>query len=538
MRALGARAPASTLNRIEPRRPIPPHVDKVPGTSASERVARTEPASWTFGSVMSAPPADGPEIAKTLASAGHKRLELASNATPATALSTMAGPPSEESASGRRLSDPPPQAVVDGRYRILGRLGAGAMGIVYSAEDVLLKRPVALKVIEPSLARTANALDRFVREARALARLRHDNVVQIYAFGSHEASLFFAMEYVDGASLATILDKHVASGTTLPLGKVLEILSHVARGLDAAHAMNIVHRDVKPSNIVIERVTGRPVLIDFGLARHVAGPSPHSSLTAAGTPSYMAPEQARNDATLISPQTDVYSLACMAFELLTGHPVFEGEDIHQMVLAHALNAPRLPSAIRRQYEVFDALFARALAKHPRYRHASCGELVEALASTARAAGLLEQHDARATVAARQVARGPRVLILAEDDGMRRAVVREVTRAVQRIGHSFGVECTSEPGLLVSAFEREPATVVIIDDDRTAGQSISLAGHLRSLAGGANAEVIVMTRNMLAGRDDWDAVGARRLSKPLNMRALAAALDVACATAASKTSSAD
>lgn len=442
----------------------------------------------------------------------------------------MSSPPDEDPKIAQTLASADREHVlIDGRYRILGRLGAGAMGIVYRAEDVLLKRPVGLKVIEPSLAKTANALDRFVREARALARLRHDNVVQIYAFGSHEASFFFAMEYIDGAPLTTILDRSIASGTTLPLEKVLEILSQVARGLDAAHAMNIVHRDVKPSNIMIERVTGRPVLIDFGLARHVAGPSPESSLMAAGTPSYMAPEQARNDATLISPQTDVYSLACVAFELLTGHLVFQGEDIHQMLLAHALDAPRLPSTLRREYEVFDALFARALAKYPRYRHASCGEFVAALSTAARDAGLLERHDAQAAIETS----GPRVLILAEDDGMRRAVIREVTRSTGRVGHPFGVECTAEPDLLVSAFSREPAAIVIIDDDRTAGQSISLAGRLRAMAGGADAEVIVMTRNMLAGRDEWDAVGARRLSKPLNMRALAASLDLACANIASK-----
>lgn len=485
----------------------------------------------------SSSPADGPEPAETLGSTDRKRLELASSAASASTLSMAAGSPGDEGALDPRAPAPPAQIVVDGRYRITGRLGAGAMGIVYSAEDVLLKRPVALKVIDPSLAGTPNALDRFVREARALARVRHDNVVQIYAFGSHEASLFFAMEYVDGATLATILDEHLASGATIPLGTVLEILARIARGLDAAHAMNIVHRDVKPSNIVIERETGRPVLIDFGLARHVAGASPQSSLTAAGTPSYMAPEQARNDATLISAQTDVYSLACMAFELLTGHPVFEGEDIHQMVLAHAQDAPRLPSSVRGEYAVFDVVFARGLAKHPRDRHASSGELVDELTATARAAGLLDGNETRTAVTAPDVTRGPRVLILAEEDGVRRAVVREVTRALQRIGHSFGVECTSEPARLVSAFAREPATVVIIDDDRAAGRSLSLVGHLRSMAGGANAEVIVMTRDMLAGRDAWDAVGARRLSKPLNMRAVATALDVAFATVASRTSSA-
>jgi serine/threonine protein kinase len=182
-----------------------------------------------------------------------------------------------------------PALIIDGRYRVESELGRGGMGVVYVARDAWLDRPVALKVIAASWASDARATDRFQKEAKALASVRSQHVVQVYAFGPHEGSYFFAMEYVHGRSLRAIIAEHKQHNATIPVHRTLAILSQIANGISAVHAAGIIHRDVKPANIVIEDDTGRPVLVDFGLAS--PGDDPSQAI-AMGTPQYMAPEQA------------------------------------------------------------------------------------------------------------------------------------------------------------------------------------------------------------------------------------------------------
>jgi eukaryotic-like serine/threonine-protein kinase len=418
--------------------------------------------------------------------------------------------------SGVATRELPSSELVDGRYRIIGQLGAGAMGIVFRAEDVMLQRPAALKMIEPELARDPDAVDNFLREARALARLRHDNVVQIYAFGKSDDSYFFAMEYVDGEDLETINDRYVIRKEVFPLARALEILAPIASGLSAAHARDLVHRDVKPSNIVIERESGRPVLVDFGIARQLSVLDTRSSLCA-GTPTYMAPEQVRNEKALISPKTDVYALACTAFELLVGRPVFEGSGARDLLVSQVSDMPPLVSTFRPEYAVFDAVFARALAKDPHYRHETCVAFVEELVEATRAGGLLGQPEPPS-------AGGTRVLLLAGVDGVGRAVVRELERSIGASGAHAAIEILSARSEVLSAFERDPAALVVLDDDRAGGASIEIAGYLRQLPSGEHAKIVVLTRDMLAERGVWDAVGAQRVAKPLSLRALGSVVD--------------
>ena len=271
--------------------------------------------------------------------------------------------------------------VIDGRYRVLGRIGSGAMGIVLRAEDLFLQRPVAIKIVDPGV--DPNVSERFVKEAQSLARVRHENVVQVYAFGRFQQASYLAMELVVGHSLESIIDAHAAAQNTVALPRAMAILRAMALGLDAVHHRELVHRDVKPANVIIEKNTDRPVLIDFGLARRRSVSNPRMSLTG-GTPSYMAPEQASDPQGLrIGPRTDLYALACTAFELLTGRPEFEGTDIFQVLLQHMNDAPRAISTVRPDLAAFDDILIRALAKEPNDRFASATELV----SGARGAGL-------------------------------------------------------------------------------------------------------------------------------------------------------
>lgn len=255
-------------------------------------------------------------------------------------------------------------ALIDNRYRVLGRLAQGGMGIIYRAEDVLLQRPAALKVVDPSLAHSEETLELFRREARALARLRHDNVVQIYAFGAAGPLHFFAMELIDGRNLDDILLEHLEAGRSMPLDLVVEIVQKVASGLTAAHARSVTHRDVKPANIVLEHESGRPVLVDFGIARHAK--DTHSN-SLSGTPTYMAPEQARGGPT--DGYCDVYGLGVVAYQALTGRPPFLGSTSVEILVQH-LNrpvpplAPRCPDAPYGLVELVERMLAKKFEERP------------------------------------------------------------------------------------------------------------------------------------------------------------------------------
>lgn len=264
-----------------------------------------------------------------------------------------------------------PSLLVDGRYAVESELGRGAMGVVHLARDVGLGRQVALKLIYPRFAQDARYVERFRREASALASLRHEHVVEVYAFGRHEDSYYFAMEYIAGKSLEQIVVSHAANNSFVPISLALPILSRIARGLESVHASGQLHRDVKPGNIVIENRTGRAVLVDFGLVKTMhSGEQKQTDVV--GSPPYMAPEQIVPSRAPdgLTARTDVYALGCTAFELLTGRVPFEGGSIYEMMHAHLTEPPPLVSKIRPDSEHLDSVIAKAMAKDPSQRFAS------------------------------------------------------------------------------------------------------------------------------------------------------------------------
>lgn len=268
-------------------------------------------------------------------------------------------------------------AIVDGRYSLEKVIGSGAMGVVYLARDLNLDRPLALKLIARELAQDSQTIARFRREAQALATVKHQHVVQVYAYGPHDGAYFFAMEFIDGETLDHVMAAHVSP---LPLERVTEILRSVASGLGAVHAKKLVHRDVKPGNIVIEHSTGRPVLVDFGLAANVRPTDGRTSFVG-GTPYYMAPEQIKageNNAPPPGPEADQYALACMTFELLTGHPPFESTTVTAILAGHLHRAPPLLSTTHPDLAAIDAPLQKALSKKPEHRFESCEAFIAAL----------------------------------------------------------------------------------------------------------------------------------------------------------------
>ncbi len=258
-------------------------------------------------------------------------------------------------------------------YVIGRRLGSGAMGTVYEAHDTALDRVVAVKVVNPELASDREMVERFGREARAAARANHDNLTHIYFVGRAEGRPFFAMEHVPGENL----EDRVRRSGPLPLAQAVDVLVQAARGLAAAHAVGVVHRDVKPSNVIL-MPDGRVKVTDFGLAKSGGGdPSASAVGRLTGTPDYMSPEQCRADG--VDARSDVYSLGLTAWFLLGGRPAYQaqsvvavlGDQMHTPLPPLASVRPELPPAV-------DAVLARLCAKDPAARPASMDEVARLL----------------------------------------------------------------------------------------------------------------------------------------------------------------
>jgi multiple sugar transport system substrate-binding protein len=274
-------------------------------------------------------------------------------------------------------------------YRIEALVGRGGMGVVYRALDLRLKRPVALKLIAPALAADAAFRERFLRESELAASLDHSHIVPVYAAGELDGQLWIAMRYVQGEDLRALLERE---GPLEP-ARTLGLLSQVAAALDAAHAGGLVHRDVKPANMLVTLEDGEEhyYLSDFGLARSGeahpdAGQAPHLS----GTPDYTPPEQIESRSS--DGRADVYALGCVLYECLAGAPPFRRERAVATLFAHINDPPPSLHTLRPELpEAIDAVLARALAKEPDDRYGSCRELIEA---SRAALGLRERSFTR------------------------------------------------------------------------------------------------------------------------------------------------
>jgi serine/threonine protein kinase len=269
-----------------------------------------------------------------------------------------------------------PGALVAG-YRIESRIGAGGMAVVFRARDERLGRSIALKVMAPEWTGDEEYRRRFVAESRAAARVDDPHVIPVYEAGTAGGVLFIAMRLVAGTDLRGVLRREGA----LPPGRALELLSPVASALDAAHAAGLVHRDVKPGNILVDERPGRPdhvYLADFGLSKGAAG---GVSLTGAGlyvgTPNYSAPEQIQGYD--VDGRADQYAMACVAFEVFTGRVPYARDQPMAVLLAHVSEPPPSLAARRPDLPVtVDQVMARALAKQPEQRYASCRDFTDAL----------------------------------------------------------------------------------------------------------------------------------------------------------------
>lgn len=268
--------------------------------------------------------------------------------------------------------------ILENKYRLLNEIGRGAMGTVFLAEDMSLRRRVAIKFLLPELDASADCAIRFKQEAVGMASVRHNNVAQIYSYAEHGGNLYFVMEYLDGETIENLVDAHNRRGFFIPLSDAMDMLVQAAQGLSAVHRAGVVHRDIKPANIMLTDDGRRTVIMDFGLVRNVEIEREMRSLV--GTPAYMAPEIAEGrPGSDRSPLVDIYSFGVSAFEMLTGSLPFNGRTWVEIVRKHITEMPPFPSERRPGLpEKLDEFIFRTMSKDPNERYRSCNEMLEEL----------------------------------------------------------------------------------------------------------------------------------------------------------------
>ena len=426
-------------------------------------------------------------------------------------------------------TDPHLGRVVAG-YRIEELIGRGGMGLVYRAEHLNLARRAAIKLIAPDLAEAAGFRERFNREARIAAALQHPNIVTVYDAGEEDGLLYLAMQHIEGSDLAAFLR---TQGRLRPY-RALDVCRQVAAALDAAHGQGLIHRDVKPANVLIEGRTA--FLTDFGLTKRVDGS--RTQLTRAGdvvgTIHYVAPEQIEGGR--VDARSDIYSLGCLVYHVLSGELPFARDTDVAVIYAHLSEEPPRLTSVRPDLPGgLDAVIAKALEKAPERRFQTCADLISAARSVIDAAGPLsdtatprpvpafgDATDVPTSTGARRVpatgdhssvatgigpvnghveaARRPRVL-LAGVDGNTRALTRVA------VGPRIDVEdAATDQSLLESVRDGRP-DLVILAWNAPGQPAREVVAALRGDAVTRDAKVLLLVDHKHADGGDVAAAGA-------------------------------
>jgi serine/threonine-protein kinase len=368
--------------------------------------------------------------------------------------------------------------LLEGKYKLIEELGRGSMGTVYLADDIALKRKVAVKFLLPEMISAPESADRFRREAVAMAAIRDQNVAQIYTYGEQRRRPYFVMEYLPGQSVETLIDSHNESGVFIPLAEALDVLWQVVGGLGEIHRSGAVHRDIKPANIMITGDPKRAVILDFGLVRDVRVED--DMMTLAGTPAYIAPELVTGvEGADRSPLVDIYSAGATAYELITGTIPFSGDSWLEIIDKHVHETPLAPSERRPDLPpLFDEILLTALAKDPQDRYPSAEDFLKSLM-------LVDQQQALASTPPPTDARHSRSGAHHTPTGLRR-----------RVRTPVGLSPYSSAGTL------QPA-VLVMDPDP----------EFRGLVSGTAGAAITGCR-VLSAADSETAIELLTANKPL------------------------
>ncbi len=382
--------------------------------------------------------------------------------------------------------------LIDGTYRVVSRLGEGAMGVVLLARDEVLDRRVAIKFLRADLL-NERFRQRFAEEAQAMARVSHPNVVQVYTCGLHKGLPYFVMEYVEGETLDHWLTTHAEPDD---LDDALHVLNGICEGLAAIHAADTVHRDLKPTNVLLSgQLT--PKIADLGLAFLWRGvqTGPRELV---GTPAYMAPEVIFADDSDPSHQSraDIYSLGCIAYEIVAGKPPFDSPGATTTLLRHITDEVRPPSEVRPcSFPELDGVILRALVKDPAKRTPTSEAFQRELA------------------AARIGTKEPVRILVADDDEDFRWTMATV---LERAFPGAAVEGVADGAQALTAFDRNHPSVVIADLHMPGIDGLRLTQSLRERDPSYAVPIIMLTAS--GGSEDWRqlaAAGADRfLVKPV------------------------
>ncbi len=397
-----------------------------------------------------------------------------------------------------------PGDLVSERYRIKKLVGRGGMGNVLLATDEALDRDIAIKMIRPGSFTAGDVAELFLVEARAMAGVRHPNVVQIYEYGEHQGNPYFVMEYVPGKSAAEWLDECEDQRAPAAIDAIIGVLDQACRGLSAIHAQGIVHADVKPGNVLIGPAF-RVAMTDFGLVRTLGAQDNHEMVV--GTPAYIAPEIVYSADAVFSPQIDIFALAVMAYEMFTLCLPFAIEDVNSLFDVHLRKVPALePSALRSDLpDAFDEVLLRGLARDLGERYRTADEFRKALL------------EARETISAYSMSIR---IVIADDDPDFLAVARE---AVSFAFPGADIVCAKDGHEAINAIEEKPLSLAILDLDMPGMNGIEITAAMRAREATKGTPVIVVSAT--GGSSDWrllQNLGAQGfLVKPLDAYALVA-----------------
>jgi predicted Ser/Thr protein kinase len=372
-------------------------------------------------------------------------------------------------------------------FKVIEELGRGGMGVVYLAEETRLGRRVALKVISPALASDQDFRSRFEREARLAASLDHPNVVPVFAAGSSEGVLYLSMRYVPGVDLRALL----AERGSLKPGTAAAICEQVGRALDAAHSRGLVHRDVKPGNILVTDPDGElhVYLSDFGLTKESSSEGASLTHTGAwvGTVDYVAPEQLEGRG--VDARTDVYSLGCVLYQTLSGRAPYAGSDPQKMYKHMNADPPSLRDTHPGLAADFDPVIARGMAKDPDARYLSAGDLGLAASAAARGQAVVApERTVAAGAAAATVAEAdaPTAPVGADETARRRGAGDEATAVVRpQAQRSWGLIASGL--VLVAAIVTAGVLALTGASDDEGGKTVDRQEEPRGGGGGGGDE---------------------------------------------------